>query len=213
MPWAGSRLSEGGIYFVGIATDKDYWADDPQTFEQRLQRTEWVCNSKVGDWLHSPFWQFLDGLTWALLGDSYVKTVDRWGWSNLFKIGWSSIRDPQQWPPPLKDKQRDICVTALREEFKQLHETLIVIVSAGRLDVLDSPDLFPTFVPQWQEEYEDNWNKDNHETTGVWWLKDPNSRNLYVHGYHPRAAVQQRFWGSALGRTIHLARSLLPRFA
>jgi hypothetical protein len=46
VPWAGSRLiGEGGIYYVGMATDGDYWADDPQTLDKRLQRTESLCNN------------------------------------------------------------------------------------------------------------------------------------------------------------------------
>lgn len=217
VPWAGSSLKgEGGIYYVGMATDGGYWADDPQTFDQRSQCTELLCAPHTRDErMRSPFWQFLDGLSWALLGAPYDETSDRWGWSNLLKIGWS-VGNPNQWRPPvepqLKDAQRDICVIALREEFEKLHGSLIVICSGNTFGVLESPDFFPRLVPQWQKNYADNWNRDREET-GVWWFIDPNSGNLYVHGYHPNYAVINNFWGSALRYTIHLARTLLPRFA
>ena len=41
VPWAGSRLiGEGGIYYVGIATDGEYEPDDPQMFDAQLQVAE-----------------------------------------------------------------------------------------------------------------------------------------------------------------------------
>jgi hypothetical protein len=78
-----------------------------------------------------------------------------------------------------------------------------VIVSNNTFGVLDSPNIFPKLVPHWNKDY---------EQTGVWSFADPNSGNLYIHDYHPRYAVKKGFWGSALGCTIHLARTM-PRFA
>ena len=52
--------------------------------------------------------------------------------------------------------------------------------------------------------YEDNWEKEFDECAGLYWRKDEVRGNLYIHGYHPRAAVIQRFWGTALGTTVHL---------
>jgi hypothetical protein len=209
VPWAGSRLiGEGGIYYVGMATDGDYWADDEQTFDQRLQCTESLCNNRH-DRAGSPFWQFLDGLTWALLGAPFNETSDRWGWSNLLKIGWS-VGNPNGWQVKLIEEQREVCAISLREEFEKLHESLIIIGSRNAFGVLDSPHIFPKLMPQWR----DNWNKDHHEQTGVWSFTDPKSSNLYVHCEHPGYAIRaaSSFWGSALGRIIHLAR-VLPGFA
>lgn len=208
VPWAGSRLiAEGGIYYVGMATRGDYGADHPQTFEACKLIAETLCTIRRDDLARSQFWQFLDGLTWALLGDSFDKTSDRWGWSNLLKIG-CRIGNPNR--KLIKDQQ-NVCVSSLHEEFERLRNSLIVIVSAETLGVLDSPHIFPRLVPHWNKDYERNWNKD-HEDTGVWSFADPDSGNLYIHVYHPRHAVTKGFWGSELGCTIHLARTM-PRFA
>jgi hypothetical protein len=199
VPWAGARIKDaGGIYYVGMATHGDYWADDPQIFDQKLQHAESLCNNR-DDRAPSPFWQFLDGLTWALLGGPFDKTSDRWGWSNLLKIGWST-GNPNQWRAPiepnLEDAQRDSCVTALREEFEQLHGSLIVIGSGNTFGVLESPDLLEKLVPQW------NWNKDN-EQTGVWWFTDSKSGNLYVNCEHPRRAVNCLGWFLGIRTRLH----------
>ena len=171
--------------------------DDPPTFDAQLQLAESLCvNNRNLE--HSPFWQFLDGLSWALLGAPFNETSDSWGWSNLFKIGWSSINNPSNWRQPLIGDQRDVCIAALNEEFVQLHDSLIIIASGERFGLI--------------EKYEDKWNKD-YEETGVWSFTDANSHNLYVTCYHPRYLVSGgRVWGSALGYTIHLARTM-PRFA
>src|SRR5271165_5640986 len=67
VPWAGSRLVDhGGIYYVGMATDGDYDADAPLTFDARAQVAESFCTTTRHDRAGTPFWQFLDGLTWAL---------------------------------------------------------------------------------------------------------------------------------------------------
>jgi hypothetical protein len=206
VPWAGSRLKEeGGVYYVGMATAGFYIGDDdPPSFDAQLRLAQSCTNNRsLAD---SPFWQFLDGLTWALLGGPFNETSDRWGWSNLLKIGWSKANPNAQ----LRNAQREACITSLREEFEKLHDSLIVIVSNDRFKVLDSNDVFPKLVPQWKSDYDGNWNKDYNDETGLYWFEDKRSRNLYVHGYHPRAAA--RFFGSALGRTIHLARAYSQPF-
>jgi hypothetical protein len=217
VPWAGARLKDAGcIYYVGMATDGDYWADDPQTFDQQLRHAEELCNNRHGR-AGSPFWQFLDGLTWALLGGPFDKTSDRWGWSNLLKIGWS-VGNPNAWRPPVEprliNEQRAACVASLCEEFAKLNNSLVVIVSGNTFGVLDSPDLFSNLIPNWQQKYEDNWTKDYHVDTGVWSYADSKSGNLYVHCEHPGYAARTwySFWGSALGRIVHLARTM-SRFA
>ena len=128
-----------------MATDKDYWAEDPPDFDQRLMRAESICMGHVFDWPRSPFWQFLDGLSWALLGAPLFESADQWGWSNLLKIGWS-VGNPSRWRrqvPTLEKERRDVCIVALREEFAKLRNSLIVVASAYPLGVLDSPELFP----------------------------------------------------------------------
>jgi hypothetical protein len=210
VPWAGARLRDkGGVYYVGMATDSDYWADDPPDFDLRLDRTQSICTDPNANPGTTPFWQFLDGLTWALLGAPFRNCWDRWGWSNLLKIGWS-VGSPDEWHPKLLDEQRDICVTALREELEPLHNSLIVAVSANPFGVLDSSRLFPRLVPNWQAKYDDNWDR-SHEETGCWSFTDPNSGNLYIHCYHPNYPLNAGEWGSALGYIIHLARRM-PRF-
>jgi hypothetical protein len=103
VPWAGPGLKEsGGIYYLGMATSGDYWADAPQTFDARSQVARSLCANRH-ERAHRPFWQFLDGLTWALLGAPFDETSDRWGWSNLLKIGWSG-GNPDEWPSPIKLK-------------------------------------------------------------------------------------------------------------
>jgi len=214
VPWAGSRLErEGGIYYVGMATHGAYGADIPQTtFDAQLALAESLCTNRRDHLAHTPFWQFLDGLTWALLGAPSAETSDRWGWSNLLKIGWSEGA-PNDWRKEMKDAQQDICAVALRKEIERLHHSLVVIVSFSPLNVLDSDKVFPQLIQNWNMDYESNWKKDYHEQTGLWWFNDQKSGNLYVHGHHPRPAVYGGYWGSALGRTIQLARASMPRFA
>jgi hypothetical protein len=124
-----------GIYYVRMATDGDYGGTPRQTFARQLRRAEDLCTTRH-DRAGSAFWQFLDGLTSALVGNPFEKTADRWGWSNLLKIGWS-VGNPNQWRPPvepkLKDDQRDVCVCALRQEFEKLHKTLIVVCTGVHL--------------------------------------------------------------------------------
>lgn len=201
VPWAGARLiGEGGIYYIGIATAGDYRGDaDPPTFDAQRDVVESLCTDNCRDLAASPFWQFLDGLTWALLDGPFHETTNRWGWSNLLKIGWSDANPNAE----LRAAQQTTCINALREEFDKLHDSLIVIVSNDTFGVLDSPYLFPQIVPLWNTNY--------HEQTGLYWFKDQRLGNLYVHGYHPRATLGPREprWGSALGRTIQLARALM----
>jgi hypothetical protein len=195
VPWAGSRLKkEGGIYYVGMATNGDYWTGHPQTREGCLKLAKGLCTNRTDHLARTPFWQFLDGLTWGLFGAPFHESAERWGWSNLLKIGWS-VGNPNEWRPPVKpaliNKQRDACVTSLREEFKKIRRSLIVVVSADTFGVLDA-------VLESR-----NWNKEYHEQTGIYSFSDSQG-NLYVHGYHPRYLL-----GSPLGRTINLARTTL----
>jgi hypothetical protein len=109
--------------------------------------------------------------------------------------------------------QRDMCAISLSEELEQLHHSLVVIASNETQNVLDHDRVFSQLIPNWKPNFEDNWRKHYHEQTGLYWFYDQRSGNLCAHGYHPRPTMQQGFWGAALGRTIQLARALMPRFA
>jgi hypothetical protein len=90
---------------------------------------------------------------------------------------------------------------------------LVVIASADPRSVLDHLRVFPQLIPNWKPNFEDNWHKHYHKQTGLYWFKDQKSANLFVWGNHPGYSVARGEWGSALGRTIQLARALMPRFA
>lgn len=92
-------------------------------------------------------------------------------------------------------------MTALREEFGQLRGCLVFIGGANDHGMVDESLVTP------------QWNKEHHEHTGVWWSRDQASGNLYLTGYHPYGAQLKGCFGSALGRTIQLARTELSRFA
>jgi hypothetical protein len=197
VPWAGSRLKEErkGIYFVGIALAAEESAEEAQTFGLSLRATEDFVAEGRHPRSHTPFWQFLDCLTLELLGGPFHETTDRWGWSNLLKIGWSNDT-PANWPCKLKEIQQGACTEALREELGSLPESLVFVASQEE---------FRIFYPISGGEH--TWHKDR-EDAGIWWQTDPQTGNLYVHGYHPNAAL--RFWDDMVGRTVELAREHLP---
>jgi hypothetical protein len=208
VPWAGSRLREkGGIYYVGIGTKGCYDGNNEQTFEACLERARALCiNQPTSD-----FWQFLDGLSWALFGEPSSETTDRWGWSNLLKIGWSQGSPAKKgWPAQLVQRQTETCVAALGEELSSLKNSLVFFASFETFGVLDCA-LSQINKNSWKQKYEENWKK--CDNAGIYWRKDQTKGNLYVHGYHPRAAVIKRCWGTALGYTVHLVRREMPGFA
>jgi len=202
LPWAGLQLAEaGGIYWVGAATEGSYGAEGEQSFEACHERAARLCDRGPHARAHTPLWLFLDGLTRALLGGSYDTTTDRWGWSNLLKIGWS-VGTPEDWPPGLIERQQAICAAALREEFGRLRCSLVFVGSLDDFGILgEALGGFPA------------WHGEHDEATGLWWFRDHASGNLFVHGCHPSAARRGHFSEAALDRTVLLARNLLPRFA
>jgi len=202
LPWAGQRLAKaGGIYWVGAATEGIYGAEGEQSFEACHERAARLCDRGPHARAHTPLWLFLDGLTRALLDGSYDTTTDRWGWSNLLKIGWS-VGTPQDWPAGLVERQQEACAAALREEFARLRRSLIFVGSLDDFGILG-------------EALGGNpgWNGEEDEVAGLWWFHDEASGNLFVHGCHPNAARRGHFSDAALDRTVMLARNLLPRFA
>ncbi len=202
LPWAGRRLAEaGGIYWVGAATEGVYGAEGEQSFEACHERAARLCDRGPHALAHTPLWLFLDGLTRALLGGSYDTTTERWGWSNLLKIGWSEGA-PQGWPPEIIERQQAICAAALREEFAGLRRSLVFVGSLDDFGILGEA---LGGIPDWHGEHD--------EATGLWWLRDEPSGNLVVHGCHPSAARRGHFSEAALERTVMLARNLLPHLA
>jgi len=202
LPWAGRRLAEaGGIYWVGAATAGAYGAEGEQSFEACHERAARLCDRGPHARAHTPPWLFLDGLTRALLGGPYDATRDRWGWSNLLKIGWS-VGEPEDWPPGLIERQQAACAAALREEVSRLRRSLVFVGSLDDFGILGEA-LGGT--PDWHGEHD--------AATGLWWFRDEASGNLFVHGCHPSAARRGHFSDAALDRTVLLARNLLPRFA
>ena len=202
LPWAGRHLAEaGGIYWVGAAAEGAYAAEGEQSFEACHERAAELCDRGPHARAHTPLWLFLDGLTRALLGGPYDATTNRWGWSNLLKIGWSEGA-PEDWPPGLVERQRGVCAAALREEFARLRASLVFVGSLDDFGVLGEA---LGGAPDWHGEHD--------EATGLWWFRDERSGNLFVHGCHPGTARRGRFTDAALDRTVLLARNLLPRFA
>jgi hypothetical protein len=202
LPWAGQRLAEaGGIYWVGAATEGAYGAEDEQSFEACHERAARLCDRGPHARAHTPLWLFLDGLTRALLGGSYDATTDRWGWSNLLKIGWS-MGPLEDWPSGLIERQQAVCAAALREELARLRRSLVFVGSLDDFGILGEALVGGS----------PGWHGDHDEATGLWWFCDEASGNLFVHGCHPNAARQEHFTEAALDRTVLLARNLLPRF-
>jgi hypothetical protein len=202
LPWAGQRLAEaGGIYWVGAAAEGAYGAEGEQTFEACHERAARLCDRGPHARAHTPLWLFLDGLTRALLGGPYDKTTDRWGWSNLIKIGWSEGA-PEAWPAGLVERQQRTCAAALREELARVRRSLVFVGSLDDFGILGEA---LGGLPAWHGEHD--------EATGLWWFRDEASGNLFVHGCHPSEARRMHLSEAALDRTVLLARNLLPQFA
>ena len=200
VPWAGSSLSvQRGIYYVGIAVA----AEDPregQTFQGELTSTEDFCGHGRHKRDHTPFWRFLDRLTRPLLGGAYNETLDRWGWSNLLKIAGNE-RSPNLWPAMLAKYQLEGCISSLREEFAHLKQSLVFVASSEEYGILRH------ILPG-----EEHWNKEFEATSGLWWIDDPQTGNLYIHSYHPNFLQRQRHFEMAIADSVELARRILPPF-
>lgn len=198
VPWAGSRLIEnGGLYYVGMATRGEFYGNcGDQSFGACLSRTKVEC---VDSKSSTPFWSYLNCLSQELLSEPYKHTQDSWGWSNLLKVGYSEVDNPSNWPPEFVTGQREICVAALTEELVRLRKTVIVIVSDPTFDVLERAVANSANVKRV------DWNRSSEDVDGVWWWWDEQSKNLYVHEYHPNHARLKKFLNEMLSRTVMLA--------
>ena len=56
------------------------------------------------------------------------------------------------------------------------------------------------------------WDTEFEATAGFWWYKDPQTENLFVHGYHPKYMRLQRFFDEAIDQTVKLTKRKLPAF-
>lgn len=199
VPWAGEHLKRTGqgIYYVGIATDSEEAGTDEPTFAVNLSGTEKFCHQPTRG--GSPYWQFLNRLTFELLGGPYDRTQHLWGWSNLLKIAGTK-GPPGNWPAALIAMQREACLAAFREEISKLRNSLIVVTSENEygilLDVAGSREL---------------WNTTPRESQ-IFFRHDPVTGNTFVHAYHPKYMRQRNFFEAAVADTIRVARETLPTF-
>lgn len=192
IPWAGPELlRSGGIYYVGQGTRGWYGSDQSQTMEVCYKMLSDIERGELKE--HTLFWKFLNRLSIALLGRPSQETAQRWGWSNMLKIGCRT-NNAQGWPARAKDWQRDICIRALKEEFARLRHALIFIASNETFGVLEH------CVPNWEAR---DKSQEEHGVHSQW---DGAASNLYVNGYHPRAASQQCFLDAQLRVTLNLAK-------
>jgi hypothetical protein len=176
VPWIGRAARVGGLYFVGIGLDANA-AVEGQTFEQSLSITGAFCGPTRHDRSRTPFWSVFDKMTLRFLGGPYEATSDRWGWSNLLKIGWSK-GSPSGWPPKLVNLQAEACAAAFAEEIAGLSRSLIFVGSGNDYGILDSK-VAPLST----------WSQDREEA-GFWWWHDKATGNLFVHSNHPRKIRQ-----------------------
>lgn len=198
VPWAGPQLkTDGGIYYVGMATDGEFGGDSTRTFSACYEETAKLCNGRPHDRSNTPFWRYLNELSINYLGEPYHRTAALWGWSNLLKIGYSR-GSPKNWPREIQDRQRVACIASLRAELGGLRRTLVHVVSNNEFGVFQDA-LRPGVV--WEKEYEND---------GIYWWWDDAAENLYIHGYHPKF-VYCRPEYKQFARTLDLANRFLPR--
>jgi hypothetical protein len=138
LPHMGNALqSGGGIYYIGQATHG--W---PEPAEQSAQACQAVTRAFLDSdsamldggtlstqW-HTPFWRFLNLLCERILGARMLDCRERWGWSNILKIG-ASPDDPPKWGQEMVNVQRASCIASLEYEFDQLRNTCIYIASSS----------------------------------------------------------------------------------
>ena len=178
-PWRGAEIDRGGLYYVGIATNGAYYADEEQSLDACLSRAALIAageaSLEVGEkdsTGHSAFWRFLNQLTMSLLRGSYKETASRWGWSNLLKIGWSHGA-PASWPKPLITGQREACRSAFAEETSTLRDCLVIVASSEDFGCLD--DL----------KARGSWQKDLRDPHDLDWWFDQEKGSLWIHSNHP----------------------------
>lgn len=192
VPWIGDHFkqSQNGIYFVGIDLAPES-SDVPQIYDERLLATEHFIDHDLSNYEHRPFWRYVGSITQNLLGGRPFQTSNKWGWSNILKIGRSDSLLHQK----LIQTEREACVKTLKQGFNYLRNSLILIMSADGFGILSTALESVT------------WNTEREDETGTWWAKDAATGNLIVHSYHPGFSFRQKFADAALNFTMELARA------
>jgi hypothetical protein len=196
LPWAGNRLlnpTKGtrGLYYLGIATHNNYATNVAQNYKAALEysKREWRVDPTGSQ--GTPFWQFLNGLTMSMYGQRYFDCIERWGWSNLFKIAHNTIKTPSKWPDGFFKTQRDASAAALRDELDQLKNAVIFIGSN------ETREMVCPVLPKakWDTTYND---------VGISFWRDNITGNIYIWGYHPGNARLKKYFDRMLERTLSL---------
>ena len=184
LPYAGEDLVSGGggIYFVGIATDGDFQSDPSLSYAARIERVARMVQSRQG--AASPFWRFIDQVCVRSFGRPFNECPERWGWSNLVKIG-ASEGVPT---PELAHAQRDLCVEAFAEELGSLRRALVVVLTAQTHGILEAALTSLAGRPL-------TWDK-RHTDAGIYTF-DPRPHLRVLHAYHPKYAALARFFDAA----------------
>jgi hypothetical protein len=128
-----------------------------------------------------------------LFGGPYEKTVNQWGWSNLLKIGYAK----KGWPSWITRPQLSACAECLREELSQLQKTVIHLVSNNKF-------VNEVFLPELGQKDQEGWSKEKSDA-GIYWWKDQDRQNLYLHGYHPAYLRRRQDFEAQLDTTAELA--------
>jgi hypothetical protein len=192
VPWTGTSPLDNGIYYVGIGLHEDI-TPEGESYEESLRKIDQDCLIIATDRRHTPYWAFLGELTSRLWGTTPTKAADRWGWSNLIKIGWSTGA-PAKWPEDVIAKQAEACGDALKEELTKVRNSLVLITSNKPYGVIER-----AFGDQ------SDWNKDQ-TSPWLWWKVEPSVGNLIVHTDHAKPLRLRGFWEPALVRICELCR-------
>jgi hypothetical protein len=198
LPFRGKDLQEGGFYYIGQATRGDWWACEEQSAANSLLWSNEFIRSEgkpVGGGTlyaeqHRNFWKFCDQMCRSLFDSGMLESRERWGWSNLLKIGAFNSGDrqdgPSSWGDEMHEIQRGACIACLRDEVSALQRTVIYVASTSDLNICK--EVFGEAAWRRGEEVGDTW------VRVFPWDND----NIVCHGPHPQAIMRQQ--GRFMGR-------------
>lgn len=198
VPWAGNSVirTGTGLYFVGMALDRGGIGGN-ESFADALRTTESLVSELTSK--NTPFWHFVNQICHGVLGSSARECLDRFGWSNLFKIADARKANPKDWRPSTRLHQLQACRAALKEELGNLSGSLVIIMSANEYEFLykDVAD-------------KNQWDTENRQgKTFFFW--DECKKNLFVHSNHPHHMQRKRYMADAAQDTVCRAKALLPK--
>ena len=122
--------------------------------------------------------------------------MDKWGTSNLFKIGSNKTANPSQWEPEFIEYQKNASIAALKHEFSQLRNSVIFIASDNDYGLLEP--VLPEAGSKWEKTY---------EKEGIYFWRDRVTGSIFINGYHPQAALS--FHKEMLSATMSVINSEL----